>query len=198
MSRSLALFDFDGTITSRDTLLEFIKFASGKARFYRVMTLFAPLIIYYKWIKKDGEIAKQKVLSHLFEGKSENELKQLGQDFADTVIPGILYQKAMEAIEKCKQASTRVVVISASLDIWLAPWAQANGVELVCTQMEFNEGKFTGRFATANCNGIEKVNRIKALLSTEDYHPIYAYGNSSGDKEMLALASHGYFRHFEN
>ena len=88
-------------------------------------------------------------------------------------------------------------MISASLDIWLKPWTEYLGVELICTKMKFEQGIFTGAFANANCNGNEKVNRIKALLRLEDYQPIYAYGNSSGDKPMLALADHGFYRHFE-
>jgi phosphoserine phosphatase len=63
--------------------------------------------------------------------------------------------------------------------------------------LEFVEGKFSGRFATPNCNGQEKVNRIKEYLNPEDYNPIFAYGNSSGDKPMLDMADHGFYRHFE-
>lgn len=197
MSKSLALFDFDGTITRKDSLLEFIKFASGKARLYTAMAIYAPLILYFKYVKKDGEVAKRKVLAHLYAGMSETKLKLLGEEFATKVIPELLLPKAITELEKCKKQATRVVVISASLDIWLAPWAKGMDVELICTNMQFENGKFTGHFATANCNGDEKVNRIKAVLNLEDYHPIYAYGNSSGDRPMLALADHGFFRHFE-
>ena len=198
MKQGLALFDFDGTITSKDSLLEFIKFSVGKSKFAMVMGLFSPLIFYYIFIKKDGEIAKQKVLSFLYKGKSEAELKALGKTFAEKIIPGILMQKAMDEIQKFKQLGYRIVVISASLEIWLKPWTDSLGVELICTKMKFDQEKFTGSFATANCNGNEKVNRIKSLLRLEDYHPIYAYGNSSGDRPMLALADYGFFRHFES
>jgi len=196
MAKGLALFDFDGTITSKDSLLEFIKFTSGKVGFLLVMGFFSPIIFYYVFVKKDGEIAKMKVLSFLFKGKSHEELQKLGQDFSEKVIPKILFPKAIDEIQTFKERGDRIIVISASLEIWLKPWTDKMGLELLCTRMEFVDGKFTGRFATPNCTGEEKVNRIKAHLNLETYSPITAYGNSSGDKPMLALADHAFYRKF--
>ncbi len=192
----LALFDFDGTITSKDSLLEFIKYTSGKFGFLLVMGLFSPVIFYYVFIKKDGEIAKRKVLAFLFRGKTKDELDQLGVSFAAEVIPEILLPRAIKEIKNHKSKGDRVIVISASLESWLRPWAESMDLELICTQMEFSQEKFTGRFATPNCNGEEKVNRIKAYLNVDEFSPVFAYGNSSGDKPMLALADHGFYKHF--
>ncbi len=197
MQKGLALFDFDGTITRKDSLLEFIKFASGKWAFYLTMGLFSPIILFYMYFKKDGSVAKRKVLSYLFKGKSRQELDRLGKKFSEEIVPSILIPSAIEEIELHKKQKDRIVVISASLENWLKPWADSMNLEVICTQLEFVEGKFSGRFATPNCNGQEKVNRIKAYLNPEDYNPIFAYGNSSGDRPMLAMADHGFYRHFE-
>lgn len=197
MAKGLALFDFDGTITSKDSLLEFIKFTSGKVGFLLVMGLFSPMIFYYVFVKKDSEIAKMKVLSFLFKGKTEEELSRKGSEFAEIIIPNILLPKALDEIETFKTKGDRIIVISASLEIWLKPWTDKMGLELLCTRMEFKDGKFTGKFATPNCNGLEKVNRIKSYLNIEEYKPVYAYGNSSGDKPMLGLADKAFYREFE-
>ena len=196
MAQGLALFDFDGTITRKDSLLEFLKFSSGKLRFILVMGFFSPLIFYHVFINKTGEIAKMMVLSFLFKGTSLDELNKIGKDFTQLVIPGILLPKAIEEINLLKREGYRIIVISASLDIWLKPWTDSMGIELLCTQMDFKEGKFTGKFATPNCNKEEKVNRITALLTLKDYHPINAYGNSKGDKPMLDIADNAFFRKF--
>ncbi len=158
-----------------------------------------PLLILfiYVFIKKEGEIAKRKVLAFLFKGKSELELKQLGISFTEKIIPSILLPKALKEIRMHKKQGNKIIVISASLDIWLKPWADSMGIELICTQMEFDNQKFSGRFATANCVGIEKVNRINSYLKLNEFNSIYAYGNSSGDKQMLELADYKYYRHFE-
>lgn len=197
MAKGLALFDFDGTITSKDSLLEFIKFASGKVGFLLIMGLFSPVIFYYVFVKKDGEIAKMKVLSYLFKGKSKDELSGKGNEFAEKIIPNILLPKALNEIETFKAKGDRIIVISASLEIWLKPWTDKMGLELLCTKMEFIDGKFTGKFSTPNCNGQEKVNRIKSLLNIDEYKPVYAYGNSNGDKPMLGLADKTFYREFE-
>lgn len=197
MARGLALFDFDGTITSKDSLLEFIKFTSGKIGFLLVMGLFAPLILYYVFVKKDGEIAKMKVLAFLYKGKSNEELSKLGKDFSEQIISQILLPKALDEIQRFKERGDRIIVISASLDIWLKPWTDKLGLELLCTRMEFVDGKFTGKFATPNCNGEEKVKRINAHLDLKTYTPVNAYGNSSGDKPMLALADHAFYQAFD-
>lgn len=197
MAKGLALFDFDGTITRKDSLLEFIKFSSGKLGFLLVMGLFSPLIFYYVFVKKDGEIAKMNVLSFLFKGKSMEELNQLGQEFSKKVIPSILLPRAVEEIEILKEKGHRIIVVSASLDIWLKPWTEEMRLELICTKMEFEDGKFTGKFATPNCTGEEKAIRINAHLNLKEYSPIKAYGNSSGDNPMLALADHAFYREFD-
>jgi len=192
MKQGLALFDFDGTLTTKDSLLEFIRFTKGSATLYLVMVLFAPIILYYKLIKKDGEQAKRMVLSFLYKGKMETELRALGDSFSQKVIPQIIRTETMDALRDMKKHCYRVIVISASISIWLKPWAEEQDVELICTEFEFQSGIFTGRFSTPNCNGDEKVNRIKEHLNIMDFSPIYAYGNSSGDLPMLGLADYAF------
>ena len=195
--QGLALFDFDGTITKKDSLLEFIKYTQGKLGFYFVLGLHSPFILYHLFFKKDGSVAKRQVISFLYRGKYKSELFDIGKAFCADIIPNIIYNEALDKIKWHQKQGHRVVVISASLDIWLENWAHETGVELICTKMEFNNEKATGRFLSANCNGPEKVNRIKTLLEISKYKPIYAYGNSKGDLPMLSLAEHQFFRPFD-
>jgi HAD superfamily phosphoserine phosphatase-like hydrolase len=173
-----------------------MKYCCGKWKFFLVMGLFTPLIFYYVYVRKEGEIAKRIVLSFLFKGWTKEKLDQVGESFAKEVLPSLLIPAALEEIELHKKRRDRVIIISASLENWLRPWTERMKLELICTELAYENGKFTGSFATPNCNGQEKVNRIKAHLDTKDYNPVFAYGNSSGDKPMLALADHGFYRHF--
>ncbi len=105
----------------------------------------------------------------------------------------------MQAIEKLnwhQQQGDRVIVVSASMEDWLKPWCDSKGVELLATSLLSDNGIISGEFATPNCHGEEKVNRIKALLNLSDYDRIFAYGDSSGDTEMLAIADEGFYRKF--
>jgi HAD superfamily hydrolase (TIGR01490 family) len=193
---ALALFDFDGTITKKDSLLEFIRYSVGERRYYAVMARFTPAIVYHKYVTGNGGIAKEQVMRHLFAGYTEKDLRLLGRQFAKEILPDLIVENARERIHWHQAEGHRVVVISASLDVYLSPWAEAQELELICTEMAFVNNKATGGFSTPNCNGDEKVHRLRAMLSTDDYPDIYAYGNSKGDRPMLSLAHHPYFCHF--
>ena len=69
---------------------------------------------------------------------------------------------------------------------------------IVGTELEVVDNRLTGRFKTHNCYGAEKVRRLEAVLSEprSNYH-IVAYGDSRGDKELLAYAYEGYYKPFE-
>ena len=60
---------------------------------------------------------------------------------------------------------------------------------VLCTELEVDAGKrLTGRMVGANCRGQAKVDRVAERFGPEV--PIaYAYGNSEGDRELLALAT---------
>ena len=99
---------------------------------------------------------------------------------------------ALDKITWHQRQGHKIVVVSASMECWLQKWCTVNKVELIATRLEIKENKLTGRFATKNCYGPEKVQRIKAYLNLDDFNFIYAYGDSRGDKEMLELADNAY------
>ena len=86
--------------------------------------------------------------------------------------------------------------MTASLDIWAKPFAEKWKMDLVATQAHFENDIFTGKFSTKNCNGQEKVNRIKKLIEKETFDKIIAFGDTSGDREMLSWADEGFYRFF--
>lgn len=89
-----------------------------------------------------------------------------------------------------------VVVVSASIEDWLKPWCDENKVKLIATKLEFKNELITGRFASENCYGEEKVRRIKEVYALESFEYIYAYGDSSGDIKMLSLADEQHYKLF--
>jgi phosphatidylglycerophosphatase C len=90
-----------------------------------------------------------------------------------------------------------VTIVSASPELYIRPWAERIGVtEVIASRLAFAEGRFTGRLLGANCFGPEKARRIEAELGPSGAARIYAYGDSEGDREMLALATHGHLRKF--
>lgn len=198
MSRGLALFDFDGTITSGDTLFHFLRHALPGPRFALGAVLLLPVLAGYKLGLIGNARAKSIVLRHFFGGWPEERFRAAGAAFAREMLPLLIRPAALERIREHMARGDRVLVVSASLSDWVGGWCADQGLELLATEAEVRGGRITGRFATANCHGPEKVRRIRAALDPADYAPIQAYGDSSGDREMLALAHEPHFRPFRD
>jgi phosphatidylglycerophosphatase C len=192
----LALFDFDGTITSRDTLLEFILHSKGRLAFVAGFFLISPLILAMKLRLLPNWKVKQWVLKIFFYRNSVESFDQACQEFSRTRLPNLLRSKALAEIVAHKKKGHRVVVVTASAENWIRKWAEENEVELLATQLETENGRLTGNICGRNCNGPEKVERIRKHITLTDYSSIYAYGDSRGDREMLELGTHSYYKPF--
>ena len=192
----IAFFDFDGTITTKDSLPDFIKFAIGKPKYYLGLCLLSPVLLAYVLKLLPNHIAKEKMISYYFKGWSEKNFQTVADVYATHQIDKIVRPKALEKLHWHQEQGHKVVIVSASMKSWLKKWCDAQNVELISTQLEIKQGKLTGKFATKNCHGNEKVNRIKEQYPLQDYSYIYAYGDSSGDKDMLKLANEAFYKPF--
>lgn len=194
--KSIAFFDFDGTITTKDTLLEFIKYSKGASHFYTGFFLNSPYLLAYKLKLISNQKAKQKILGFFFSGMPIEEFERLCGDFAAKVIPRILRPAALKEIDILKAKGARVVIVSASPANWIAGWAKSIGVELVATQLEIKGGRITGLINGINCHGEEKVRRIKEISDPSAYDEVLAYGDSPGDRPMLGMATTAFYKPF--
>ena len=194
----IALFDFDGTITTDDSLIKFIRFVVGDVKFIWGMTLLSPMLAAYKLKFIPNYKAKQYMLSYFFKGMSDEKFMQVANEYSLKHIKIILRPKAMEKITWHKEQGHKVVIVSASIECWLKPWCDENNLDLIATKLEMIDGIVTGKFLTKNCYGIEKTNRVQELYNLSDYDHIYAYGDSSGDKELLELANESFYKPFRD
>ena len=192
----LAVFDFDGTITRKDSFRHFLQFAVRKPEYYLGLALLGPALAGYFLRLVPNDVAKQKVFAHFFGGMPAGTFRELAQEYASTRIATIVRPQAIDRIEWHRNRAHTVVVVSASLRSWLGPWCRARGVELVSTEVEEENDMLTGRFRTPNCYGSEKVRRLKERFDFSAIDYVYAYGDSAGDRDILALADEKYFRCF--
>lgn len=193
---SIAFFDFDGTITFKDSLADFLKSAFGVSGFYRGVVAMLPVLMAYKLKLLSNHDAKEKFIAHYFKGWQENQFQQKADDYSEHGIASIVRSDAAEKLAWHKSQGHKIVIVSASIENWLHTWCIKNGFELVGTRLEVENGEITGKFSTRNCYGQEKVNRINSLYSLSEFQEVYAYGDSRGDREMLAIASQPSFRCF--
>lgn len=200
MKKKIYCFDFDGTLTTSDTLLEFIKYAKGRGRFLMVFLMYSPLLVLMKLHLYPNWKAKQQIFAHLFAGMRIEKFEALCRGFAEES-QHLLRPKGITLMHEALVAGAQVFIVSASIDNWVRPFfdiRNLKGVQVLGTQIEVEDGKLTGRFKSNNCYGKEKVHRIaEALKSFErSEYEIEAFGDSRGDKEMLAFADKGHFKPF--
>lgn len=200
MKKKIYCFDFDGTLTTSDTLLEFIKYAKGRGRFLMVFLMYSPLLVLMKLHLYPNWKAKQQIFAHLFAGMRIEKFEALCRGFAEES-QHLLRPKGITLMHEALVAGAQVFIVSASIDNWVRPFfdiRNLKGVQVLGTQIEVEDGKLTGNFKSNNCYGKEKVHRIaEALKSFErSEYEIEAFGDSRGDKEMLAFADKGHFKPF--
>lgn len=200
MKKKIYCFDFDGTLTTSDTLLEFIKYAKGRGRFLMVFLMYSPLLVLMKLHLYPNWKAKQQIFAHLFAGMRIEKFDALCRGFAEES-QHLLRPKGITLVHEALVAGAQVIIVSASIDNWVRPFfdiRNLKGVQVLGTQIEVEDGKLTGNFKSNNCYGKEKVHRIaEALKSFErSEYEIEAFGDSRGDKEMLAFADKGHFKPF--
>jgi len=191
----LALIDFDGTITTKGVYPDFLRFAVPRSRKLAAGIVLSPLIAGYK-CGLISDPAIRRVLSRAsFQGEDPARVGAQGERFVRDVLPGLIRPIAVERIAWHKDRGDRVVVVSASLDVYLLPWCRALALDLICTELETaSDGRLTGRYVQGDCYGPEKVRRIRERLQLDDYGAIYAYGDTEDDRAMLDLADRKYFR----
>jgi len=195
--KTLAIFDFDGTITYKDSLKEFIVYSHGKTKFYKGLLTLSPILVAYKLGVISNHKAKETLISYFFKGWEFKDFKKVASDFSLYQLPKLVKKSALERIEWHKNQSHDVVIVSASMECWLKPWCQENKIDLISTKLEIKNGKLTGKFLTKNCHGIEKVNRLLEKYDLNNYKFIYAYGDSKGDKEILKIANKKFYKYFK-
>jgi phosphatidylglycerophosphatase C len=196
VSQTIAFFDFDGTITTKDTLLEFIRHSRGKIRFYTGFAINSPWLIAMKLKLISNQKAKERILSWFFRGSDLKTFQQQCDHFAAEMLPSLIRPKALAEIETLRQRNATIVVVSASPENWIQPWAGSNSIQYIATRLEVKENKLTGKIQDRNCHGEEKVVRIREAYQLPDYNAIFAYGDSSGDLPMLKLAQTSFYKPF--
>jgi HAD superfamily hydrolase (TIGR01490 family) len=191
---NLALFDFDGTITSNNTWTPFLKYAVRPSRMVVGRLLLLPVIVGHRLGFLPAGRARQIANWVAFSGERTTAIRQLGSEYARDVLPRTERRSALDRIEWHRSQGDDVVVVSASLNVYLGPWCDARNLPYICTTLEERAGRLTGRCIDGDCSGTEKVRRIKQRFDLSRYTLLYAYGDTPADREMLELAHRKYYR----
>lgn len=195
----VAVFDFDGTLTFCDTLLAFLRRIVGRGRFWLGMVGLLPVLLAYRLGMIGAQRAKEALLRRFLAGMPVSTLRDHVEDFVAAGIGPLINPEAIDRLRAHQQRGHKVIVISASPELYVARWARDLGVDAVAaSHLEVRDGVLTGRLDGRNCRGPEKLVRLEAILGSLAGHEIHAYGDSSGDRELLAAAQHPVYRPFRD
>ncbi|MCI6617409.1 MAG: haloacid dehalogenase-like hydrolase [Prevotella sp.] len=195
-------FDFDGTLTKRDTLIEFIRYTEGTSGLIRALLRFSPLLLLMKLHVCSNDRVKQKLFAHLYAGMPAELFNDRCRKFASDRRELLREGGLLALWDALREPASKVRVVSASVDNWVRPFLAMNEPQaeidfgVVGTEVEIVDGRLTGRFRTPNCYGEEKVRRLRKEFPDRAAYRLVAFGDSRGDRELLQWADQGCWKPF--
>lgn len=191
---NLALFDFDGTLTTRETMPEFMRRAVPPLRRALGMPVFAPMLAGYKLGLVSGTRIRDAIVAFGFRNVPVADVQAAGERFAAEFLSTVLRPEAMQRLAWHQARGDTVALVSGGLDAYLAPWCRQHGIELICSRLETRGERLTGRYHGAQCVGAEKARRVRERFDLAACEQCHAYGDTHEDEAMLALAHKRYYR----
>lgn len=192
----IVAFDFDGTLTIRDSFTAFLKWRAGPVRWLAGLVQMIPAVFAYLGDRDRGRIKVASVRQFLMDADRPT-LEAEAERFAEAVWPRFMRPDAMAVWQDWGRRGAHRVIVTASPETTVAPFARRLGADdLIGTRLAFNDAdQVAGSFIGGNCRGEEKMNRLRALYG-QDMRLAAAYGDTSGDTEMIAAAEIKGFRVF--
>lgn len=189
----LALFDFDHTITASDSYARFLRRVATPEQLARAWWTVGPWLLAYRLRLLPAERIRARVTRLTFHDRHAEDIATLASGYARDVLPSLVRPLMLEQIRWHLSRQHTVVVVSASLDLYLKPWCDALGLQLICNRLESRDGRLTGQYDGGDC-GPRKVELIRQRYDLARFVRIHAYGDSREDRGMLALAHDRWYR----
>jgi phosphatidylglycerophosphatase C len=198
-SSIIAAFDFDHTLTNRDSLLPFLYQLTGWGEASVRLATLGPAFLSYLAGSISRQSIKEKILERFIGGKLQKRLEASGEEYAAGLLNKYIKPDPLHRLAWHQAQGHSCVLISASLELYLKPWAARYGFDAVlASRLELTQaGHATGRLEGLNCWGPEKVRRLIAFAGPKQGYQLYAYGDSQGDRELLKFADYPFYRKFK-
>ena len=190
--KKLYLIDFDGTISTKDSFKVFTLYSISRVKFLKYWIK----IIFFFILRMNNNSGLKESFYSNFKSMNYIHFQNLCIGFANNKISKIVRKSFLNFLKEFN-ANSKIVIVSASINNYLQPWCDKMRFDLISTELEIVNGKLTGKFSTPNCNGEEKVRRIKEKYDLSKYDEIHVFGNSKGDLPMLELGTHKYYKFFK-
>jgi len=195
----LIVFDFDGTITTKDTFALFLRYYAGPLKWALKIVALLPIFIAYKLRLIDRHTVKAAVIKRFFKNESQSKVEAKAKVFADSIIPPLVRPKAQSCFDDKKQNLESLYICSASIAPYLKHWAKSQGLpesHVLAVELQNSGDTLTGSIEGYNVWGANKVRRIYDAFHSDNVQIKEAYGDTRGDKELLNAAEVSFYKPF--
>ena len=184
----IAAFDFDETLITKDSLFDFLYSSFSHLTFLRKAIIFIPDFIRFMSGSITNQIAKEKLLKLFLLNMEVAEFNKLCESYSKR-IQNIANPDALERLRWHQEQGHATLVISASIEDWIKPWAKQMKINnVIATKLEHNSNKLTGKLSGKNCRGEEKVVRFQKEYPDYKRYQLYMYGDGKSDQQMFNIA----------
>jgi len=195
--REIVVFDFDGTITTRDTFALFLRYYAGTPKWAFNILILLPIFAAYGLRIIDRNKVKEYVIRRFFKNANVDRLDEKAERFAKDVIPGLIRPAAQDALNERKTDIESLYICSASIAPYLRVWGKDQNIRhILATELAQKDGRYTGEIDGWNIWGDGKTRRIYAEFAPNPVVIKEAFGDSRGDQEMLHAADVSHFKPF--
>jgi HAD superfamily hydrolase (TIGR01490 family) len=189
--KNLALFDFDGTLCTKDSFTGFIFYALKKRHIVKQGIKILPWIQAYYLNIYPADSMRIKLFKTMFSDLPAHEIQQFALEYSKVLIEHLNPELHQQLLRHQKNKD-HIVIVSASIDLYLKEIAEHLNVDLICTNTEIKNDHFTGMYSTLDCSSEQKRLRVLEKYDLDEYESVYAYGNSKEDLAMFSLANFTY------
>jgi phosphatidylglycerophosphatase C len=186
----LAVFDLDGTITHRDTLLAYVMGfpMSAPRKYLGMLCLFWTVLLFVLRLRDHGDV-KEAFIRSTLRGQTRAKVQDYTSQFVPLVLASGVFADALERIEQHRREGARLVLMSASTDLYVPAFGAALGFdEVICTGVKWEGDLLDGGLTTPNRRGTEKTRCFGALREAHPGVVTAAYGNAGSDLDHMRLA----------
>jgi phosphatidylglycerophosphatase C len=191
-SAPVAVFDLDGTITRTDSFRVFIKAAVLPRHPAALLALPLAVMRARKNVAARGAV-KAAVMDLVHGGRPRVALEAMAARFTARLLDRLVKPGAAREIADHRARGTRLLLATASPDLWANPIGAALGFEAVlATRLAWTaDGRFAGHFDGPNLLGEAKARAVRAWMEAHagGAAPAHAYTDHHHDLPMLLLAT---------
>lgn len=189
----IAVFDLDHTLSRSDSFLLYLLGFLARRPWRLVRCVHLPIVVVLFWVGRvNSAKLKESFLHAVFGGIAEAELSAWTQVFVDQFLRNQLRRAGLTTLEAHRQAGDKLILLTASPNCYVTELGRRLRLDdIICTRVEWKNRRLTGKLASPNMRGHEKVRAVQVIKIRYSNRPITAYADHQSDLAMLKLADHG-------